>query len=68
MTGDRKAIPEQRKYRLGVGNLLYLMQWSNPEIMNSTRDLSQFMQQATKAYMIAMYRVMRYCIGTPTED
>jgi hypothetical protein len=68
VAGDRKAIPEQSKYSLGVGNLLYLMKWSHPEIMNSTRDLSQFMQQAAKAYMKVIYRVMRYCIETPTED
>ncbi len=66
MAGDMKAITEHSKYRSGVGNLLYLMKWSHPKIMNSARDLSQFMQQATKAYMKVIYRVMRYCIGTPT--
>jgi hypothetical protein len=65
MKGDKLSMSEQRKYRSGVGKLLYLMQWSHPEIMNSVRELSRFMQEASKAHLTAMYRVMKYCVGTP---
>jgi len=65
MKGDKLSMSEQRKYRSGVGKLLYLMRWSRPEIMNSVRELSRFMQEASKAHLTAMYRVMKYCVGTP---
>jgi hypothetical protein len=41
------------------------MRWSRPEIMNSVRELSRFMQEASKAHLTVMYRVMKYCVGTP---
>jgi hypothetical protein len=41
------------------------MQWSCPEIVNSVRELSRFMQEASKAHLTAMFRVMKYCVGTP---
>jgi hypothetical protein len=31
------------KYRSGVGNLLYMMRWSHPEIYNAVRELPIFM-------------------------
>jgi hypothetical protein len=67
MSGEMITMTEQSKYRSGVGKLLYLMRWSRPDIMNSVRELSRFMQEASKAHMAAMYRVMRYCIGTPNR-
>jgi len=33
--------------------------------MNSVRELSRFMQEASKAHLTVMYRVMKYCVGTP---
>ena len=54
----------QTKFRSGVGKLLHLMKWSRPEVMNSVRELSRFMTGATTAHMKAMYRVMKYCLGT----
>jgi hypothetical protein len=65
MKGDKLSMSEQRKYWSGVGKLLYLMRWSCPEIMNSVRELSRFMQEASKAHLTVMYRVMKYCVGTP---
>ena len=29
------GYPEQRRYRSGVGKLLYLMKWSRPDVLNS---------------------------------
>jgi hypothetical protein len=63
--GDKLSMSEQCKYRSGVGKLLYLIRWSRPEIMNSVRELSRFMQEASKAHLTVMYRVVKYCLGTP---
>ena len=53
----------QTKFCSGVGKLLHLMKWSQPEVMNSVCELSHFMTGATTAHMKAMYHVMKYCLG-----
>jgi hypothetical protein len=59
------AVPMmQTKFCSGVGKLLHLMKWSQPEVMNSVRKLSCFMTGAMTAHMKAMYHVMKYCLGT----
>ena len=60
-------MSEQRIYRSGTGKLLHMMKWSRPDILNPVRDLSRFMKEASGAHMAAMYRVMKYCVGTPNR-
>ena len=63
---DTELPPQaQAEYRKGVGKLLHLMRRSRPEMLNSVRELSKFMQQATWAHMTALYRAMKYCTETP---
>ena len=59
------SVQEQSKYRSGVGKLLHMMRWSRPEIQNSVRELSRHCNQASKAHVKAMLRVMTYCVATP---
>jgi hypothetical protein len=66
-TRDCVDSEKQSKYRSGVGKLLHMMKWTRPEILNSVRELSRFMSGATLAHMKAMYRVMKYCVGTPNR-
>ena len=62
---DAKLDPaSQKRYRSGVGKLLYLMRWSRPEIYNAVRELSRFMTEASLNHLKAMYRVMDYCVHT----
>ena len=44
-----------------------MMKWTRPEILNAVRELSRFMTGATRAHMTAIYRVMKYCVGTPNR-
>jgi hypothetical protein len=53
------------KYRSGVGKLLHMMRWSRPEILNAVRELSRYMPGASLAYVKAMHRTMKYCVGSP---
>ena len=69
-----KAKPEdcvndkdQFKYRSGVGKLLHMMRWSRPEILNAVRELSRYMSGASHAHVKALYRTMKYCVGTPNR-
>ena len=55
------------KYFSIVGKLLHLMKWSRPEIMNCVRKLSRFMSSALGSHVQAMYRAMKYCVGTPNR-
>ena len=45
---------EQTVYRSGIGKLLYLSQWSRPDINNAVRDLSQCGGKAKEVHMKAM--------------
>jgi len=66
--GDSQDIfdkSEQRIYRSGVGKMLHMCKYSRPEIINSVRELSRFMDGAVLAQKKAMYQVMRYLTNTP---
>ena len=70
MPGDDRnnlSYKEQKKYRSGVGKLLHMMRWSRPDIMNAVRETSKFMKQASLTHMVAMLRIMRYCVGTKED-
>jgi hypothetical protein len=64
-TQQKLSDEAQREYRKGTGKLLHLAKKSRPEILNSVRELSRFMANATAGCLTAMYRVMKYCVGTP---
>lgn len=58
---------EATKYRSGVGKLMYLMQYSRPEIYNAVRDLARHMKAPSQVHYDAMLRVMKYCVETPNR-
>lgn len=58
---------EHKKYLSGVGKLLYLMRWLQPEIMNLVCELSRHMSCPNQAHMKAMNRVMQYCVDSPKQ-
>jgi hypothetical protein len=55
---------EQKKFRSGVGSLLYLLKHSRPELSNSVRELSKVMDRANKAHQKALYRVIKFVAQT----
>jgi hypothetical protein len=42
-----------------------MMQWSRPDALNATREVSRFMGQANPAQMKALKRILKYCVTTP---
>ena len=62
---DNVNDEQQKTFRSGIGKLLHLTAKSRPEIANSVREISKFMDGATPAHINAMYRIMRYVIATP---
>jgi hypothetical protein len=63
-SGDELNEKEQKRYRTGIGKLLYLLRWSRPDILNITRKLSRHFLKANEAHMKAMRRVMTFCVNT----
>ena len=62
---EPKINPEdQRKYRSGVGMLLYLVKFSRPDISNAVRELSKVKDVATSAHMKNMLRTIKFIMDT----
>jgi hypothetical protein len=54
----------QRKYRSGVGMLLYLTKYSRPEISNIVRELSKCMNAASWGSYQELLRVIKFINDT----
>eukprot|EP00957_Ditylum_brightwellii_P163568 12453810-Ditylum_brightwellii.AAC.1 len=65
--GDRLSIKQHRKYRIGVGKLLYMACWSRPEMQNSVKECSKMTSFPTIVHKRAMKRAMQYCLHTPKQ-
>jgi Reverse transcriptase (RNA-dependent DNA polymerase)/Zinc knuckle len=65
--GEELGEKDMKTYRSGVGKLLYLVRWSRPEAWNAVRELTRFMSKASLAHLKAMYRAMKYMLGTPNR-
>jgi len=55
---------EAKKYRSGVGMLLYLVKHSRPDIANAVRELSKVMDEPTLAALKELKRVIKYVLDT----
>ena len=64
---DALNAEEQTKYRSGVGKLMHAMQYSRPETYQGVRDLARHMSQASEKHVMAMLRVMKYCVDRPNR-
>jgi hypothetical protein len=65
--GEELGEKDMKTYRSGVGKLLYLVRWSRPEAWNAVQELTKFMSKASLAHLKAMYRTMKYMLGTPNR-
>jgi hypothetical protein len=54
----------QSRYRSGVGMLLYLIKYSQPDSCNVVRELSKCMDKATMGTYLEMLRVVKFVIDT----
>jgi len=61
---DIVGMSELKRYRTAVGKLLYLAKWTRPDISNIVRELSRFVTKAQRAHVVALDRVMEYCLNT----
>ena len=63
--GDPTIAPDkQRKFRSGVGMLLYLVKHSRPDINNAVRELSKVADGATEAHWKALMRTIKFVLDT----
>ena len=65
---ETKLGPEdQFKFRSGIGKLLHMMQWSQPEIWNPVQECSRHLGNCNRSHMKAMGRIMQYVVQTPSR-
>ena len=55
---------KQTAFRSGVGILLHMCRYSRPDTLNSVRELSRYMQAASRECYKALMRVMSYIVST----
>ena len=63
--GPNLCVEAQMRYHSGVGELLYLVKWSHPEIANSMHELTRFMTKAFPASVKGMEHVMQHVLTYP---
>ena len=54
-------------YQSAVGSLLYLSNWTRPDITYAVSNVSRFCTNPTKQHWPAVKRIMRYLKGTPNH-
>ena len=55
---------EQRRFRMGIGKLLYLVKHTRPDIANAVRELSKMLDCTNPNAMKEMFRVIKYVLDT----
>ena len=64
-TGD--LLPDATMYRRLVGSLIYLT-ITRPDISYAVNLVSQFMTQPRHLHLVAVRRILRYVLHTPSRD
>ena len=57
----------QKKYRSGVGTLLYLVKHSRPDIANSVREHAKVMDGANMYHYKELLRTLKYVVDTSNK-
>ena len=64
-SGPKLCEAAQTRYCSGVGKLLYLVKWSQLEILNSNQELMHFMTEAYPNCTKGMEHVMQHVLSRP---
>ena len=63
--GPNLCVKAQMRYHSGVGELLYSVTWSHPEIVISMHELTRFMTKVFPASVRGMEHVMQHVLTYP---
>ena len=62
---DSEKIPiDKQLYQSAVGSLLYLSNWTRPDIAFAVSNVAKFSSNPTQEHWIAVKRILRYIKGT----
>ena len=65
-TKDDEALADPKEYASIVGGLMFAACVTRPDITCAVGQLSQFLNNPSSKYMLAVKRVLRYLQGTPS--
>ena len=64
---DSEKVPiDKQLYQSAVGSLLYLSNWTRPDIAFAVSNVAKFSSNPTQEHWIAVKRILRYIKGTVT--
>lgn len=58
----------QEQYRSGVGMLLYLIKYTQPDIANTIREHTKMMGKATYLHYKSLLMLIKYALDTKDKD
>ena len=61
---DSIDATRQKRYRSGVGMLLYLIKYSRLDISNAVRELSKAMDMSNEAHWKSLIRNLKFVVDT----
>jgi hypothetical protein len=64
---EKLNTDNQRKFRSGVGMLLYLVKHSRPDFSTGVRELAKVMDGTTEEHLKLLYRVVNFVLNTRTR-
>ena len=62
--GTDSKLADVSKYQSAVGSLLYISQWTRPDIAFAVSNVAKFCSKPTEEHYTAVKRIMRYLKGT----
>ena len=69
--GDGKGalldVEAAKEFRSATALMLYMTQWSRPDMANAVRNLARQMSNPNEAHVKALYRAIRYIVSTPNR-
>ena len=61
---DESESVDKELYQSAVGSLLYLSQWTRPDLSYAVGNVAKFCENPSKNHWVAVKRIMRYLKGT----
>ena len=62
---EKLSAEEHKKFRSGIGSLIYLLKHSRPELSNTIRELSRYLSGPSEKNKKKLIRILKWVIDNP---